>query len=106
MAFADIAQRAARDQLSRLGAQLAYTTKEGAPVGDVWVQVIRDLEYERPDRDVPVAELMDVANLLVEEVPAPRRGDTFVEGATTWTVDGILENNGYLVKVAVKDFSE
>lgn len=103
MAFTDIAQRAARDQLKHLGGQLAYTTKDGDPVGDVWVQVIRDLMYERPDRDVPVAELMDVANLLVEEVPAPRRGDTIIEGAKTWTVDAVLENNGYLVKVAIKD---
>lgn len=105
MAFADIAQRAARDQLRLLGAQLAYTTKGGDPVGDVWVQVIRDLMYERADREVSVAELMNVANMLVEEVPAPRRGDSFVEGAATWTVDAVLENNGYLVKVAIKDLA-
>jgi len=98
-------QRAARDQLKHAGgAQVTYTRKGGAVIADpVWALVIKDLERDRHDLDVVVLERLHVADLLSTEVGKPRRGDSFVVGATTWEVDDVLMDNGYIVQVAIKE---
>lgn len=98
-------QRAARDQIKHAGgAQVPYTTKDGTTLTDpVWALVIQDLERERQDLDVVVMERLHVADLLSEEVGKPRRGDSFVDGATTWEVDDVLSDNGFMVQVAIKE---
>lgn len=103
MTLEAIYQRAARDQLKHAGGtQVTYTPKDGSALADpVWALVLRDLERERTDTEVVVLERIHAADLLSAEVPKPRRGDRFTDGSTTWEVDDVMEDNGYIVQVKI-----
>ena len=49
-----------------------------------------------------VAALPKTVDVRISEVASPARGDTFVIGGTTYTVDAVIENDGQIARCAVK----
>lgn len=83
------------------GEAATYTPSGGSPVA-ITVIVDRNVDLAPGGFDSTVIERRTVLNILKTEVAAPERGDVCVVGATSYTVDSVFDDDGYVVKVAVR----
>lgn len=75
-----------------------YTAPSGPPVPCATV-MRRDLQ---PAPNGLAAQPVIVADLLAADVPSPQIGATLEVGHTTYIVDGLIDDDGAVVTVAVR----
>lgn len=80
----------------------ATYTPTGGPAISTEVIIDRDLEIYRPDGYVLASERQTVILLQVPDVATSKRGDTVLAGATTYTVDEVIEDDGAVRAVVVR----
>lgn len=76
-----------------------YTALAGG-VTDVSVIVINGVELVSQN-DAELTEVRTVISLQASQVAAPKRGDTIKVGATNYTVDRKISDDGSLIEVSV-----
>lgn len=92
---------AAEDILTAIGQAATFTPAAGSPVS-LMVSVEHDVALLPAGGNAQTWELgTTVECLLADLAAAPRRGETFTVGAAVYTVQRVLENDGYFAKVAV-----
>lgn len=100
--FEELDRRAARDGAGRLGAPATYRrASDGTEIPTV-VEIERGLR-SYPTEEVPlVPGPLDVAHVLLEDVPAPERGDEVVVGDDVFTVVEELAKDGAVADLRVQ----
>lgn len=101
MTIDTIMEQAATDLLRIGGKDAVYTPVTGDPV-DCLVLVYHDVLIQADGYDATVATLGTTVTAKVSDVGAPSRGDTFLVGDTTYTVQRPETNDNLMVTVVVK----
>ena len=102
MTAADVFAAAAADIYASAGHGATFTPAAGSAVG-CHVDIQFNVQLQPDGYQSQVTESATVIEAaLAELTQLPLRGDTFTVGAVTYTVDALLENDGYVVKVSVK----
>lgn len=86
---------------AEFGEDATYTPAGGSAKA-VTVIVERGVEYVPGGSDSSMIERRTVLHLIKTEVSAPKRGDVCVVGATTYTVDAVVEDDGHVVRAVVR----
>lgn len=100
MDFDSLNHAAAKRQLKLLGGVVATLETRTQTITPVWVLVERNVATPA-DNGLSV-EMRTVCSLLVAEVASVERGDRIVSGKNCYTVNDILDDDGYVVRVYVR----
>jgi len=98
LAPAPFAQALARAASAVGGVPATYTPPAGLPLACT-VVLRRDLQ---PSPGGLTADPVTVADFLAADIPAPQAGATLAIGAATYRVDGLIDDDGAVVTVAVR----
>ena len=98
----DVFAEAMADLTDEIGSDAVYTYgSSGEYMVDCKVLVEQEV-VEQGGGQGALVQVTTIEARLAEVGQEPDRGDTFAVGATTYTVEDVLENDGTWVKVAVR----
>jgi len=97
-----IFDQAATDVFDTMGVDATFTPSVGDPVSCKAV-LDKDVEMQPSGYDAQVYAMGNTIEYLLDEVGKEAdRGETFLIGSDTWTVQSVSRNDGRFVKVIVK----
>lgn len=98
MSFADHANRLDEAVMQHLGDGTCTYTGAGFVAKDIGH--ILDRSHEVYDEN-QLAQRVTAISVMVADVPTSRQGDTITTASRTWTVQQVLEDDGYLRRLYV-----
>ena len=102
MTLAEAAEKAGRDAFEKAGSPAVYTSVGSAAPVDTKVFVEKGIRPSPSEEEALVTDLVTAVYVRREDVPASRRGDRIEVGGATYTVDGVLEDTGYVARLKVR----
>ena len=100
MTFESLHHAAAKQQLKVLGGVPATLQKKTETISSVWALVENNVAV--PSDNGLSMENRTVVSLLVAEVSSVERGNRIVMGSKSYTVNDVMEDDGFVVKVFVR----
>ncbi len=88
--------------LGALGQPATYTATSAYPPDAREVRALLTKNAEVVGQYGELLERRTVADLDATAIPAPRVGDTLAVGDTTYTVDRVASDDGYLIRVILR----
>lgn len=82
---------------------VTFNPATGDPVPNCYVDIRKDIQFSTDGMDSQFVQVgTTLEYLLAETGQIAKIGESFLVGATTWTIKHILENDGRFAKVVVK----